>query len=120
MSLTLRPYFILLTVLRRLGATLKVTPTGSYDDHTPNKTLGACFRTAFNDLGGCIPNEDIDYIGGKISASTDQGNISYAMVREPGIRSSHPRHKWTLLTPLLFHIVGTYRPLACVEAAPIE
>lgn len=44
-----------------------------------NRILGSRFRAAFNKLGGAIPAEDIDLLTGTIAASTDQGNISYAL-----------------------------------------
>ena len=61
------------------GAELKITIGGSYDNHMPNKALGRSYRYFFNRLGGEIPREDIDLIEGATMASTDQGNISYAM-----------------------------------------
>ena len=61
------------------GATLKLTPGGSYDDHIPNRALGRSYRHSFNRLGGSIPREDIDIIEAGTTASTDQGNISHAM-----------------------------------------
>lgn len=61
------------------GATLKVTPKGAYDDHMPNRVLGARFREAFIQLGGSVPTADLDYLTGSTMASSDQGNISYAM-----------------------------------------
>ncbi|KAK5125383.1 hypothetical protein LTR85_000492 [Meristemomyces frigidus] len=61
------------------GAELKLTPGGSYDDHMPNRALGRSYRHFFNRLGGEIPREDIDMIEAATMASTDQGNISYAM-----------------------------------------
>lgn len=61
------------------GAELKITPGMAYDDHVPNKILGGVCRTAFNALGGEIPTADLDLIWGASQASTDQGNISYAM-----------------------------------------
>ncbi|KAK5132605.1 hypothetical protein LTR08_008804 [Meristemomyces frigidus] len=61
------------------GAELKITPGGSYDDHMPNKALGRSYRHFFNRLGGQIPREDVDIIESATMASTDQGNISYAM-----------------------------------------
>lgn len=44
-----------------------------------NKRLGSRFRAAFNELGGAIPTEDIDWLTGTVAASTDQGDISYAL-----------------------------------------
>lgn len=61
------------------GATLKVTHKGSYDDHMPNRALASRYRDSFNQLGGDIREEEIDYLTGSTMASTDQGNISYAM-----------------------------------------
>ncbi|TVY91248.1 Peptidase M20 domain-containing protein, partial [Lachnellula willkommii] len=61
------------------GAELKITPVMAYDDHVPNKVLGGVCRTAFNALGGEIPTAELDLIWGASQASTDQGNISYAM-----------------------------------------
>lgn len=62
------------------GATLKITPQKyPYDDMVPNRVLGRLYRNAFNNLGGSIPTPDIDIIRGATSASSDQGNVSYAM-----------------------------------------
>ncbi|RDW73498.1 peptidase m20 [Coleophoma cylindrospora] len=61
------------------GAKLKITSIISYDDHVPNKALGLVCREAANNLDGKIPEPDIDLINGQSGASTDQGNISYAM-----------------------------------------
>lgn len=61
------------------GAKLKLTLGGSYDDHMPNKALGGSYRHCFNRLGGDIPIGSIDMLQSATMASTDQGNISYAM-----------------------------------------
>jgi metal-dependent amidase/aminoacylase/carboxypeptidase family protein len=61
------------------GATTKITKGTSYDDHMPNRVLGENYRKYFNQLGGDIPSAELDYIIGRTQASTDQGNISYAM-----------------------------------------
>ena len=61
------------------GAELKLTPTMSYDDHMPNHALGRSYRHFFNRLGGKIPTPKLDIINAATQASTDQGNISYAM-----------------------------------------
>jgi len=61
------------------GAEVKITPGGSYDDHQPNRVLGRSYRCYFNRLGGQIPEAEIDIIDAATQASTDQGNISYAM-----------------------------------------
>ncbi|KXH37456.1 amidohydrolase [Colletotrichum simmondsii] len=74
------------------GATFKVTFTGAYKDHVPNRVLGRSYTRYFNALLGSggdgdggdndapIPtDEDVDEIRGRTMASTDQGDISYAM-----------------------------------------
>ncbi|KAJ0272995.1 hypothetical protein COL940_010112 [Colletotrichum noveboracense] len=67
------------------GAKLKITETGSYKDHVPNRPLGRSYTRAWNALStkdgkGKIPlDEDVDEIRGRTMASTDQGDISYAM-----------------------------------------
>lgn len=64
------------------GATLKMTPVQSYADHVPNRVLGASYRKYFNALSPPRPipgNDDQDEIEGRTMASTDQGDISYAM-----------------------------------------
>ncbi|XXG98392.1 hypothetical protein Hte_004715 [Hypoxylon texense] len=64
------------------GATLKMTPVMSYADHVPNRVLGASYRKYFNALSPPEPipgNDDMDEIEGRTMASTDQGDISYAM-----------------------------------------
>ncbi|RYP17889.1 hypothetical protein DL765_004287 [Monosporascus sp. GIB2] len=65
------------------AATLKMPPTQSYADYLPNRVLGDVYRRYSNMLSPphLIPeNDDIDQIRGKTMASTDQGNISYAML----------------------------------------
>jgi metal-dependent amidase/aminoacylase/carboxypeptidase family protein len=61
------------------GATLKLTPEIIYDDQMPNMALGRSYREHFNLLGGNIPPGDVDIIDGRISASSDEGNVSYAL-----------------------------------------
>lgn len=61
------------------GATLKITQIMGYDDHVPNLALGKVCREVMNKLGGDIPEAEMDLIKGATQASTDQGNISYAM-----------------------------------------
>ncbi|KAI0161166.1 hypothetical protein GGR52DRAFT_576568 [Hypoxylon sp. FL1284] len=64
------------------GATLKMTPVQSYANHVPNRLLGASYRKCFNALSPPQPipgNDDQDEIDGRTMASTDQGDISYAM-----------------------------------------
>lgn len=64
------------------GATLKMTPGESYADHVPNGVLADRYRRHFNRLDPPDPipaNPDVDRIEGRTQASTDQGNVSYAM-----------------------------------------
>ncbi|OTB08260.1 hypothetical protein M426DRAFT_317375 [Hypoxylon sp. CI-4A] len=63
------------------GATLKMTPVQSYADHVPNRVLGASYRKYFNALSPPqpIPDSDDSTEIGRTMASTDQGDISYAM-----------------------------------------
>lgn len=61
------------------GATLKITPIMGYDDVVPNKVLGRLCRDAFNALGGDILAPELDLIKGATQASSDEGNVSYAM-----------------------------------------
>ncbi|KAI8954407.1 hypothetical protein F4801DRAFT_501824 [Xylaria longipes] len=64
------------------GATLKVTPVQSYADHVPNRLLADHYHEHFNKLSPPDPisnNPEVDEIEGRTMASTDQGNISYAM-----------------------------------------
>jgi metal-dependent amidase/aminoacylase/carboxypeptidase family protein len=61
------------------GAELKITPGMGYDDVVPNKVLGVLCRKAFNDLGGSILPPELDIIRGATQASSDEGNVSYAM-----------------------------------------
>lgn len=61
------------------GADLKMTPMMGYDDVVPNKVLGKLCRKAFNHLGGDILPPELDIIRGATQASTDEGNVSYAM-----------------------------------------
>ncbi|GME23833.1 Peptidase m20 [Neofusicoccum parvum] len=61
------------------GARLVVTPTGAYADHVPSRTLARHYRAHFNRLGGAIPAPDIDEVNGRTMASTDQGDVSYAL-----------------------------------------
>ncbi|OHW91166.1 M20 peptidase protein [Colletotrichum incanum] len=66
------------------GAKLQITQTGSYMDHVPNRVLGRSYTRYFNALtspgeSGIPLDEDIDEIRGRTMASTDQGNVSYAM-----------------------------------------
>lgn len=78
------------------GATLKLTPKMSYDDHVPNCMLGASYRSQFARLGGHIPAPGLDGVAGATQASTDQGNVSHALPSlSPGvwIRSEDPEGK---------------------------
>ncbi|KAF9877476.1 hypothetical protein CkaCkLH20_05176 [Colletotrichum karsti] len=67
------------------GAELEITQTGAYKNHVPNRVLGRSYTSYWNvlsgrDGGGKIPvDEDVDEIRGRTMASTDQGDISYAM-----------------------------------------
>lgn len=61
------------------GAKLTITHTGAYDDHSPNWALAARYRRHFNTLGGSIEPPELDYIHAQTNASTDQGNVSYAL-----------------------------------------
>ncbi|KAL7627859.1 hypothetical protein AAE478_002054 [Parahypoxylon ruwenzoriense] len=65
------------------GASCKLFLTQSYADHVPNRVLGASYRKYFNALSppnGPIPaNDDLGEVEGRTMASTDQGDISYAM-----------------------------------------
>ncbi|KAH6648328.1 hypothetical protein BKA67DRAFT_523011 [Truncatella angustata] len=64
------------------GAKLKITPKGSYADHVPNRAMSASYTKYFNELSpsSLIPiDQDVDAIQGRTMASTDQGDISYAM-----------------------------------------
>ncbi|KAG0645580.1 Aminoacylase-1 2 [Hyphodiscus hymeniophilus] len=61
------------------GASLKMTPVMGYDDIVPNRVLGKLCRKAFNDLGGDIMPPELDIIYGATQASSDEGNVSYAM-----------------------------------------
>jgi metal-dependent amidase/aminoacylase/carboxypeptidase family protein len=64
------------------GAKLIVMPEQAYADHVPNRALARSYTRYFNQLrpDGLIPtNQDVDEIRGRTQASTDQGDISYAM-----------------------------------------
>ncbi|KAF6832204.1 peptidase M20 (amidohydrolase) [Colletotrichum plurivorum] len=71
------------------GAKLKITQQGSYMDHVPNRVLGASYTNYWNAMAndaagppwdGRIPeDQDVDEIRGRTMASTDQGDVSYAM-----------------------------------------
>ncbi|KXJ92113.1 hypothetical protein Micbo1qcDRAFT_233429 [Microdochium bolleyi] len=64
------------------GATLKMATSMSYADHVPNRVLAHSYRRYFNALSPPmqIPEDDeVDDMRGKTNASSDQGDISYAM-----------------------------------------
>ncbi len=66
------------------GARLEVVEQGAYADHVPNRVLGRAYTRWWNALGlgkeREIPGEaDLDEEKGRSGASTDQGDISYAM-----------------------------------------
>jgi metal-dependent amidase/aminoacylase/carboxypeptidase family protein len=64
------------------GAKLVVTEEQAYADHVPNRALGRSYTWYFNRLDPDPPiaeDQDKDAINGRTGASTDQGDISYAM-----------------------------------------
>ena len=64
------------------GARLVLTPTRAYADHVPNRVLGRAYRRWFNALDPPhrVPeNEALAEITGRTAASTDQGDVSYAL-----------------------------------------
>lgn len=73
------------------GAKLKVTEIQAYADHVPNRVLGRTYTKYWNELvpskedpyeppTSKIPlDQDIDEQRGTTRASTDQGDVSYAM-----------------------------------------
>ncbi|SPN99721.1 related to amidohydrolase [Cephalotrichum gorgonifer] len=64
------------------GAKLVITKDGAYKDHVPNKVLARSYVGYFNALHppNRIPEDQgIDEMQGRTQASTDQGDISYAM-----------------------------------------
>lgn len=67
------------------GAKLTVSPEQAYADHVPNRALARSYTRYFNCLdpeseGGAIPaDQDKDEARGRTQASTDQGDVSYAM-----------------------------------------
>lgn len=58
---------------------MKLSWKTSYDDNVPNHALGRSYREHFNKLGGQIPVPELDLITAVTQASTDQGNVSYAL-----------------------------------------
>lgn len=65
------------------GATLDLRRGTAYQDHVPNRALGATYTQHFNALappGGPIPTDpELDALRGQSGASTDQGDISHAL-----------------------------------------
>jgi len=64
------------------GAKLSVTPEQEYADHVPNRVLARSYTEYFNRLHPDSPiptDQDIDEARGRTMASTDQGDISYAL-----------------------------------------
>lgn len=61
------------------GAKLAIEHTGAYADHVPNGVLARTYRALFNELGGGIPGPEVDEVQGRTRASTDQGDVSYAL-----------------------------------------
>ncbi|KAK3693140.1 hypothetical protein B0T22DRAFT_34330 [Podospora appendiculata] len=64
------------------GAALGIAPLGAYADHVPSRLLGARYAACFNAL--CPPvriieDQDVDEIAGATMASSDQGDVSYAV-----------------------------------------
>ncbi|KAK7548811.1 hypothetical protein BKA81DRAFT_430319 [Phyllosticta paracitricarpa] len=67
------------------GSRLVLTQQNSYADHRPNALLASLYRRSFNALGGAIPGPAIDAAQGHSNASTDQGDVSYAL---PSLRKN--------------------------------
>ncbi|KAK8159430.1 hypothetical protein IWX90DRAFT_390348 [Phyllosticta citrichinensis] len=61
------------------GARLALTRQNSYADHRPNAVLASLYRMRFNALGGAVPAPAVDAVQGHSNASTDQGDVSYAL-----------------------------------------
>ncbi|KAK2616227.1 hypothetical protein QQS21_000861 [Conoideocrella luteorostrata] len=64
------------------GARLVVTRGGAYKDHVPNEILAQSYTRYFNALDpehNILENAELDRTRGTVLASTDQGDVSYAM-----------------------------------------
>jgi len=66
------------------GAKLTVTDEQAYADHVPNRALARSYTRYFNSLVGksderIATDQDVDEMRGRSMASTDQGDVSYAM-----------------------------------------
>lgn len=64
------------------GATVKITPGGAYKNMVSNGPLADAFTRYYNPLGKdhlIDTNSENDKANGKTQASTDQGDMSYAM-----------------------------------------
>ncbi|CAI6089090.1 unnamed protein product [Clonostachys chloroleuca] len=64
------------------GAKLVITPRRGYKEHIPNRILAQSYTKYFNALDPpdrILVDQDQDEIRGTTKASTDQGDISYAM-----------------------------------------
>lgn len=64
------------------SAKLAVKPEQAYADHVPNRALARSYTRHFNRLHPDAPiptDQDVDDMRGRTMASTDQGDISYAM-----------------------------------------
>lgn len=64
------------------GATVQITTTQSYADHVPNRAMGAVYRRCWNALDppSRVPEGDeLAELLGRTMASTDQGDVSYAL-----------------------------------------
>lgn len=59
------------------GARLELSQVGIYADHVPNRVLGGSYARYWNSLSppSRIPIDSV----GRVSASTDQGDVSYAL-----------------------------------------
>ncbi|KAH7320635.1 hypothetical protein B0I35DRAFT_351300 [Stachybotrys elegans] len=62
------------------GAKLKMTPLMNYKDHVPNQVMAKSYTRYFNRLNPPhLINPARDLLQGTTQASTDQGDVSYAM-----------------------------------------
>jgi metal-dependent amidase/aminoacylase/carboxypeptidase family protein len=64
------------------GARLVLTKGGAYKDHVPNEELAQTYTRYFNALNPeheILENAELDELRGTTLASTDQGDMSYAM-----------------------------------------
>lgn len=64
------------------GAKLKITDIGAYKNHVSNSPMADAFTRYYNGLGkdyAIATDANEDAVNGKTQASTDQGDMSYAM-----------------------------------------